>query len=444
MFVILIQSYFKISAQAEKLLVWDFDDGTVVAQQNTDPRSLVHQYKQAGQYHVKLKITDLSTCSQTDSITKVINYFKHNITVGEDTIVCEGSSFQLTASGGVSYRWTSGDGTFSSSQQSPIVQPTNATSYFVTVVDANGCSKKDTLTVGITPNVHAAFQTYDLDFSKPGYNNVCYPEAIRFKNLSVNGEYFIWDFGDGTVPIQLNDTVSIVHEFQQQGVYKVKLKAINPNTCNKADFAIKTINYFKDQIEVGDDGEICEGTTFQLSATGGSIYAWSSEDHTFSSSNPSPVVQPALTTQYFVTVTDKNNCVRKDTVQVAVVDSVDLKWQHRLEGNCVDRPSVFVQNLTAPADDVTFRFDFGDGTTSEETEVEHIYEKDGTYSLKFIAQKNFCSFEETVQLPVYKLLVPNVFTPDGSPGYNDNFEIGFGSDAIRSGRCWHTSTIDCG
>ena len=150
------------------------------------------------------------------------------------------------------------------------------------------------------------------------------------------------------------------------------------------------------------------------------------------------------TTKYFVTVTDKNNCVRKDTVQVAVVDSVDLKWQHRLEGNCIDRPSVFVQNLTTPADDVTFRFDFGDGTTSEETEVEHIYEKDGTYSLKFIVQKKFCSYEETVQLPVYKLLVPNVITPDGSPGYNDNFEIGFGSDVIAPSRCWHTSTIDCG
>ena len=26
--------------------------------------------------------------------------------------------------------------------------------------------------------------------------------------------------------------------------------------------------------------------------------------------------------------------------------------------------------------------------------------------------------------------MPNVFTPDGSPGYNDNFEIGFGSDKI--------------
>jgi hypothetical protein len=413
-----------------KTITWDFDDGNIVVQQDTDSRSIIHQYQQAGQYHVKLKITDLSTCSQTDSITKVIHYFKDNIIVGEDAKMCEGNSFQLTASGGVSYSWTNEDGTFSSLQQSPMVQPAKATSYFATVVDANGCAKTDTLTVEIIPNVHAFFQTYDLDLSQPGYNNVCYPDAIRFKNLSVNGEYFIWDFGDGSVPLQMSDSIDIIHEFQQQGVYQVILKALNPNTCNQDDSAIKTINYFKDQIEVGDDGEICEGATFQLTAKGGSVYQWSSEDHTLISSNPSPVVQPHLTTQYFVTVTDANNCVRKDTVQVIVLDSVDLKWQHHFKGNCTDRPSVFVQNLTPPADDVTFHFDFGDGTTSKETEVEYIYEKDGLYFLKFIAQKKFCFFEEMVQLPVYTLSVPNVFTPDGSPGYNDNFELGFGSDAI--------------
>ena len=113
------------------------------------------------------------------------------------------------------------------------VRPTSETSYYVTVVDADGCSKKDTLTVGITPNVHASFQTYDLDFSKPGYNNVCFPEEMGFKNLSVHGEYFIWDFGDGTVPIQLNDSVPMIHAYKQQGVYQVKLTAINPNTCNQ-------------------------------------------------------------------------------------------------------------------------------------------------------------------------------------------------------------------
>jgi PKD repeat protein len=414
-----------------RTILWDFDDGTIINQNHTDPKSVMHQYQQTGQYRVKLKITDLTTCIKTDSIIKVINYFKDNIKVGEDAVVCDGSSFQLTASGGANYSWTSKDGTFSSSEQSPLIQPTSTTSYYVTVVDANGCSKTDTVNIKLKQNVHALFQTYDLNFLQSGYNNVCYPNAMRFKNLSTNGENFVWDFDDGTTATQTkNDTISIIHEFQQQGIYNVKLKAVNLNTCNKADSVIKIINYFEGQVEVGDDGEICEGTEFRLTATGGSVYEWYTEDHTFSSSSPSPLVQPDISTRYFVTVTDADGCVKKDTIDVIVVDNADLKWQYRFNVNCVDRPSIFVQNLTPPVDDVTFRFDFGDGTTSEEIEVEHIYEDDGIYTVKLMAQKKICSSEETVQLPVYKLLIPNVFTPDDSPGYNDKFEIGFGSDGI--------------
>jgi PKD repeat protein len=286
------------------------------------------------------------------------------------------------------------------------------------------------MTVRVTPNVHAAFQTYDLDLTKPGYNNVCYPDAIRFKNLSIQGLTFVWDFGDNSAPLEMNDSSSVVHEFQHAGVYQVKLKARNPNTCNLEDIAIKTINYYQENIQVGNDGKICDGSTYQLVARGGSLYNWSSEDHTFSSSSASPIVQPPNTTQYFLTATDAHGCVRKDTVKVVVVDSIDVKWEHRLNANCTDRPSVSVENLTPPAGEVQYRFDFGDGTTSTDTKVEHLYEKDGQYIVKLSAQQEFCTFEKSVRLPVYTLTVPNVFTPEGSPGYNDSFQVAFGAGML--------------
>jgi PKD repeat protein len=414
-----------------RTIVWDFGDGTIVNRTDKSPKNIIHQYKQTKQYHVKLKITDLATCSQTDSITKVINYFKPNIKVGDDAMVCDGNTIQLTASGGVIYSWTSEDGTFTSSQASPIVHPSSATTYYVTVTDGNGCSETDTVNIGVTLNVHAAFQTYNLDFSKSPYNSACFPELIRFKNKSSNGDNFIWDFNDGTTLTQTkNDSSSIAHGFPEQRTYKVKLKAINLNTCNKIDSVTEIINYYDQHIIIGDDADICEGSQFQLSAIGGSVYAWSTADHSFTSSSQSPIVQPSTTTQYFVTVTDAHSCVKKDTIKVVVLYKAHLKWQHSFKGNCVDRPSVFVQNLTPPSENVTFSFDFGDGTTSEETEVEHTYEKDGTYVLKLTGENKFCPAEETVQLPVYKFLVPNVFTPDDSPGYNDKFEVVFGPDML--------------
>jgi hypothetical protein len=414
-----------------KTITWNFGDGTIVNKTDTDPKNLIHKFQQMGQYYVKLKITDLSTCSQTDSVTKIINYYIPNIVVGNGGVICEGTSFQLIASGGVTYKWTNVDGTFSSSEQSPIVQPKIATIYIVTAADAHGCSKTDSIGVGVKQNVHSLFQTYKPNFSKPGYNNVCYPDPIQFKNQSLNGENYVWNFDDGTTLTKTNvDTVSIIHSFTKEGGYKVKLKAVNPITCNRTDSIIHTIHYFKSHLVVGNDGEICEGTTFLLTAKGASVYTWSADDHAFSSSNPSPLVQPASTTQYFVAATDANGCFGKDTIKVTVVKKVDLKWQHLVKANCIDRPSIYVKNLIDPADSATFHFDFGDGATSMETEVEHAYENDGTYFLKFMVQKKICSFEETVQLPMYKLLVPNVFTPDDSPGANDYFKIVVGKDKL--------------
>lgn len=414
-----------------KTIIWDFDDGTIVEQDDKDPRFVIHQYKQAGKYNVKLKITDLSTCSQVDSTIKVINYFKPNFVVGLDAVICDGASFQLTASGGVDYTWVSEDGTFTSSQPSPTVSPSQSTSYFITIMDGNGCFKKDTLTVGVTPNVKAAFQTYDVDFAKPGFNNVCYPDSILFKNLSTHATEYVWDFNDGVkLNIPSSDTTSIIHSFPGEGSYTVKLKAINPATCNKADSVTKVITYYQHNIVVGPDGEICEGTPFQLTATGGNVYAWKSKDQVFTSASPSPVVTPSSTTTYFVTVTDLHNCVKKDTVEVVVIDSVDMKWEHYFMASCEDRPTIAVRNLTPSADDVTFRFDFGDGTTSTEREIQHAYQADGKYLLKFIVNNKMCLYEESVLLPVYGLMVPNVFTPEVSPGYNDHFEIRFGDDGI--------------
>jgi hypothetical protein len=407
---------------------WNLGDGTIIDQTSDDPRTIMHQYKATGNYPVKLRITDLSTCSQTDSITKVVNYFRPEIVVGQDAVVCEGQTHQLTASGAVTYRWTSSiDKTFTSNQASPFIQPKESGFYFVTASDANGCTKKDTVTIGVNKNVRAAFQTYDLRFTNPGYNNVCYPEEIRFKNLSFKGENYVWTFDDGTRVLKSKtDTASLIHGFKQQGIYRVKLKAINNATCNKADSIVKIINYFKNNVKAGNDATICEGTSYTLSAPGASLYDWFNSDRSFVSTSPTPVVQPKASTEYFVNTTDANGCKKKDTIVVTVLNKAALKWQYRIKGNCLGRPTVFVQNQTEPEEGFIYRFDFGDGFTSTENELEYAYKEDGTFRLRLIGLNKFCPTEEGVSLPMYTLFVPNVITPENSLGANDTFEIRFG------------------
>lgn len=411
-----------------RTITWNLGDGTIVEQTPEDPRFITHQYKATGKYPVKLTITDLSTCSQRDSITKVISYFRPELIVGPDAIVCEGKTHQLTASGAATYRWTSSaDPTFLSTAASPFIQPRESGFYFVTASDANGCTRNDTVTIMVNKNVRANFQTYDIQFAKPGFNNVCYPEQIRFKNLSFKGESFIWNFDDGTtINRSKTDTASLVYRFKQPGSFRVKLKAINPATCNKADSVIKIINYFVNTVKAGDDAQICEGSSYTLTAPGARTYEWYSADRSFVSTDPSPAVQPKTTITYFVNTTDANGCKKKDTLVVDVLNRAELKWQYRLNVSCLNRSTVFVQNQSAASEGITYQFDFGDGTTSPERELEYAYKNDGTYRLRLFARNKFCITEEAVSLPIYTFFVPNVITPENSPGANDNFEIRLG------------------
>ncbi|RAW02211.1 DUF7948 domain-containing protein [Pseudochryseolinea flava] len=422
---------FKNQSINGETFVWDFDDGTKVNRTKQDTTSIIHNFQDGGIYSVQLKAMNPNSCNKADSVVKLINYFKDKIVIGNDDLVCEGGTYQLTASGGVSYSWSSEDGTFTSSEPSPTVSPSEPTTYIVTVIDENGCSKTGRVGLGIKPYVRAAFQTYNEDFSITNVEKACFPAGIRFKNLSINGEQFVWDFNDGTkFNTTKQDTVSTLHHFVDEGVYHVKLKAININTCNQADSVTKTITYFKDNIAVIDDGRICEGETFELSASGGVTYAWTSDDLSIDAPTPRLTVQPTRTTNYFVTVIDEHDCMKNEAVTVTVLNSVDFQWEHRYLANCEGRPTLLLQNMTPSEEGVTYHFDFGDGATSDLSEVEHMYERDGIYTIKVVMNKERCSYEETAEISIYSLRIPNVFTPDKSPGYNDQFKIGFGPESI--------------
>jgi hypothetical protein len=276
-------------------------------------------------------------------------------------------------------------------------------------------------------SLRARFRTNNVAFSMPNFNNVCYPDTLRFQNLSTGGEFYNWNFGDGTIITKpKSDTASLLHQYQAEGVYTVRLIAQDDNTCSEADTTYRQINYFKDVIEIGEGGDLCEGSAFQLLASGGSVYDWTSNDNSFTSNAASPTVQPIDSTMYYVTVTDSDGCFKSDSLLVNVIPGIALKWEWDFITDCVSRPVVHVRNTTPTTGDETLFFDFGDGVTSDGVDETHAYDADGLYTIKLVGVREFCAFEESVDLPMYTLLVPNVFTPEHSSGFNDSFTVGFG------------------
>ncbi|MEO8148644.1 MAG: PKD domain-containing protein, partial [Bacteroidia bacterium] len=119
---------------------WTFGNGLSSTLQNP---SLT--YVASGPYNITLLVTSNKGC--VDSVTLPVTIsmpFIANAIAGQS--ICPGNSASLTASGGASYLWSSGQTTSSIS-----VSPSANSTYTVTVTDSRGCSDTSQAVVTIFP-----------------------------------------------------------------------------------------------------------------------------------------------------------------------------------------------------------------------------------------------------------------------------------------------------
>lgn len=275
-------------------------------------------------------------------------------------------------------------------------------------------------------SLKARLQTNSVKLDMPGLNRVCLPDPIVFQNLSTGGQFYEWDFGDGGQLVK-QDTTFIMHAYKNPGTYRVKLLAIDIGTCVGRDSTFTNVVVSRPTGFAGPDQVMCFDAGTRLIATGGVTYQWENWDKTFKSNEASPKINPTEDDGYVVTIGDAIGCTKKDTVNIRVIPGIDLKFEYAKIHDCFSRPTVEVLNLSDPAEEVFF--DFGDGTTSDLDATTHAYTQDGVFALKLVGRKEFCIYEERIDIPVFELKVPNVITPDEFPE-NNAFVILYGGKKL--------------
>lgn len=129
-----------------------------------------------------------------------------------------------------------------------------------------------------------------------------------------------------------------------------------------------------------------------------------------------------------LTVTDSFGCVKEFSIQVAtpVLDGSSFTTDS-FGYSTYDIYSIFdpIQYTnTAIGDFINISWDFGDGNLSNEIDPEHIYTKEGTYTITQTVTYPFgCKYSSETTLIVekgYDLVMPNAFTPNGD-NFNDYF-----------------------
>jgi PKD repeat protein len=204
---------FQNFSSGAKYFVWNMGDGTEITRQDTS--AIVYIYTAPGVYKVTLTAYNAETCEGQDIATVTVSVFDPEIEVSDDGSICKGSSYQLYASGGVSYHWTN-DSTFTSSLPNPKVTPTDTTIYYVTIQDEVGCEVSDTVAVNVIPG-----PDYKLNIEK--HYDCWNRPVVRFSYTTKDSYTYTWNLGDGTTATGKDFT----HNYPADGSYTVTFKSTN-------------------------------------------------------------------------------------------------------------------------------------------------------------------------------------------------------------------------
>lgn len=198
--------------------------------------------------------------------------------------ICAGVSTTLTASGGNSYTWSTGEST-----SAITVAPTVTTTYTVTT-DIGGCTATATSTVTVG--------TVAATITPP--TAICLGESTTL--CTSGGTTYSWSTGETTSCISVTPSAT--------GDYSV---VVTNGACIAAGTTTVTVNSVT--ATVTPPTTICSGSTTTLTATGGGSYIWST-----GATGPTLVLTPGSSTNYSVVVTN-GGC--KDTAYTSItVDDV--------------------------------------------------------------------------------------------------------------------------
>lgn len=251
--------------------------------------------------------TDANGCTSTATFAVVVNIPAAINVTGANTI-CTGNTTTLTASGGVSYVWST-----TATSTSITVNPTASQTYSVVGTDANGCSNSTTFSVTVVPPPTAGVS---------GNSTSCAGSPVTL--TATGGGTYTWSTG-GTTSTEVVTPSST-------STYTV---VVSNGTCN--DTATITVNVSNGPtVNAGSDTTINYGGSANLSSNGGGTYSWTPSNDLDNASAANPVATPTVTTTYTVMVTDTNGCVSYDTVTVTVI---------------FDCGTIFVPNIFSPNGD---------------------------------------------------------------------------------------------
>lgn len=209
------------------------------------------------------------------------------INLGPDIALCGSVSTTLTANGGGTYQWSSGQ-----TSSSITVNPSNTSTYIVTVTPAGtNCPVTDDIKITVNP----------IPIANAGLDkSICIGKSTTL--TASGGQNYTWSTGSNSSSNSVSPIINTT--------YTVTVS--NAFGCSSTDDVSVNVNP-SPTASATPDLTICSGTSVPLTASGGQTYAWSNGQN---NQNINPT--PSSSTVYTVTISDANACTAVAQTQVTV------------------------------------------------------------------------------------------------------------------------------
>ena len=237
--------------------------------------------------------TNLVGCMASASVSLATNPSPTVTAVAGSTAVCPGSSVSLTASGAITYTWSTGPTTTVT-----VVNPTVATTYSVAGTNSIGCSSNGTVAI--------AMNTPSISITSP--SAICNGAGA---NISASGaNSYTWSTGSTAILIIVGPTVTTTYSVSGTN----SVGCVGTNTVNLIVNPTPTV------IATASPSFICIGESATLTASGAASYSWNT-----TSTLTSIAVSPSVTTNYTVVGTNTLGCTNTKVIVQTVNACVGVK-----------------------------------------------------------------------------------------------------------------------
>ena len=262
----------------------------------------------------------------------------------------------------------------------------------------------------------------------------CAPWTVNFYNNTKGGNYFTYDFGDGTTQSTQSAPEVVTHTFLKSGTFNIKLTATNgcadTSTYQSVTVYPQPVANFTADVQTGC---IRQNVNFKNLTPGtGNTYFWDFGDGgTATATNPQHLFT-ARSTPYTITLIAKNGLSCSDTMVMKNYITITIPPKAAF---AVKPDSVIAypyhsfdfsdQSSNAP---LLWQWNFGDGASSSKQNPGHTYRDTGVYKVRLIVY-NLQGCGDTIVHKVQitgvpgQLFVPNAFMPTSKYDEVTTFKI---------------------